>query len=288
MIKEENYIVSKKHSLVLCQYDLTLTEQKLICWLACKVEMKDKEFKKYNLSIKDFIKGLGTKDQTKYSTLPEIAKNLMRKVFEIEDGKTTHILSWLSCASYTKGSGIITLEFSPSLKNYLLELKDFYVQYKLWNVLKLRNKFSIGMYEFLKCKQFEYGNKKVLEVSLVDIKKYINCTNKSYNIYGNFNSKVLKKTQMELMKYTDIKFTYKPVKKGAKYDGLKIYITKNVIPQLSDAGELYDQIGIGDSEEIYKNALEDPKKDPIEDPAGDAAEDEYNIMMKKIMARDKN
>ena len=281
MIKEENYIVSKKNILVITQYDLTLIEQKLICWLACNVQIKDKEFKKYDLRIKDFIEGLGTNNQMKYTTLPEVAKNLMRKVFEIQEGKTTHIISWLSCATYTKGSGLITLEFSPTLKDYLLNLKDYYLTYKLWNVLKLKNRYSIKMYEYLKSKQFEFENHKTLEINLVDLKKYINCTEKSYSIFNNFNNKVLKPIQKEMEILTDLRFTYKPIKQGHKITGLKITMHKNKIPERSAGNELYDQLSL-DENELYQKAADkkiaaeqkaaqeeqgedEVKEDPVED-----------------------
>jgi len=61
----KDYIVTKSNKLINCDYDLSLQEQKMILTLASMVQPQDTEFKEYEFRIKDFIKLLGLKTQTK-------------------------------------------------------------------------------------------------------------------------------------------------------------------------------------------------------------------------------
>ena len=106
---DKNYIVTKANVLVTANYDLSLQEQKLILTLASMVQPTDEEFKEYQFKIKDFMELLGVQDKSKYIEIPKITKDLMKKVFEIKEGKDIIQLSWLSSARYKTGEGLVVL-----------------------------------------------------------------------------------------------------------------------------------------------------------------------------------
>ena len=163
----ENFLVTKSNDFIMkSAYDLSLEEQRLILVLASMVQPEDKEFKEYTLKIKDFMELIGVRDKNKYSKLPEITKNLMQKVFEMEkidlknNKKILVQLAWISGVIHSQnleevnqGTGEITLMFNPLLKDYLLELNGFYTQYKLCNVLSMKSKYSPRIYELIKFNQ---------------------------------------------------------------------------------------------------------------------------------------
>ena len=102
---DQNYIVKKSNYFIMnCNYDLSLEEQKIILTLASMVQPRDDEFKPYEFRINDFIQLLGVETQTKYTEIPKITKELMKKVFEIQEGNTLLQVAWLSSARYEKGS----------------------------------------------------------------------------------------------------------------------------------------------------------------------------------------
>ena len=114
---DKNYLVTKSNFFIMnSSYDLSLEEQKLILTLASMVQPTDEEFKSYKFKIKDFMKLLGVEDKSKYTKTPKITKELMKKVFEIEEGDTIIQTAWLCSATYKKGTGMVELEFSPKLK----------------------------------------------------------------------------------------------------------------------------------------------------------------------------
>ena len=125
---DKNFVVTKSNYFIKnSSYELSMEEQRIILTLASMVQPEDKDFKVYTIKISEFLELIGVVDQSKYTELPKITKELMRKVFEINDEKTGRFtqVAWLSAVTYEKNSGVIELEFSPHLKPYMLNLKGF-------------------------------------------------------------------------------------------------------------------------------------------------------------------
>ena len=220
---EKNYIVTKSNNLITSNYNLSVQEQKIILTLASMVQPEDKEFKPYIFKISEFMKIIGVDTKTKYSEIPKITKELMQKVFEIKRGNKLIQLAWLSSVEYEKGTGVVELEFSPKLKPYLLELKGLHTSYKLENILSLKSKYSIRIYEILKSNLF----KKHIEIELEDLKRMVGANEKAYNTYANFKSKVVFQAKKEIKKLTDLSFEFEEIKTGRKVTSLKFYINTN-------------------------------------------------------------
>lgn len=222
---KKDYLVTKANTLITASYDLSLQEQKLILTLASMVQPNDEEFKEYEFKIKDFMELLGVETQTKYTEIPKITKELMKKVFEIKEGNDIVQLSWLSSARYKVGEGLVILKFDSSLKPYLLQLKKLYTSYKLENILSLKSKYSLRLYEILKSQQF----KKYWEVDLEELKKIIGALEKSYLVYQNVKNRIILKAQQELKEKTDISFDFEEIKTGRKVTSIKFHIYNNHI-----------------------------------------------------------
>ncbi|MBU3157733.1 replication initiation protein, partial [Clostridium estertheticum] len=222
---DKNYIVTKSNNLINCNYDLSLQEQKIILTLASMVQPQDENFKPYIFKIKDFMKLLGIDNKSKYTEIPKITKELMQKVFEIKKGNKVTQLAWLSSAEYEKGTGMVELEFSPKLKPYMLGLKEFYTSYKLDNVLSLKSKYSVRLYEILKSNLY----RKYIEIEVEEFKNMVGSKEKAYNIYNNFKNRILIRAQKELIEKTDIKFDFEEIKTGRKVTSIKFIITSNKV-----------------------------------------------------------
>ena len=241
---DKNYLVTKSNSLITANYDLSLQEQKIILILASMVQPNDEEFMEYKFRVKDILDTLGLQDQSKYIELPKITKELMKKVFEIREGNEILQLAWLSSARYKTKEGILILKFSPDLKPYMLHLKELYTSYKLENILSLKSKYSLRVYELLKCNEF----KKKWEIELEELKKILGVTEKAYDLYSNFKMKVILQSQKELKEKTDIRFDFEEIKTGRKVTALRFYIHQNkaIINNRSTA---LDEISVDVSED---------------------------------------
>ncbi len=115
MSSKGQLIVTKSNDLVQAQYRLSTYELRIILLLASKVQMQDKEFKRYQFSVKEISKLLDIKSNSIYAHLQEITSGLLKKTFTIVKDESKLQLSWLASAEYFEGHGIIELEFSPKL-----------------------------------------------------------------------------------------------------------------------------------------------------------------------------
>jgi plasmid replication initiation protein len=226
---DKNYIVTKSNILINCSYNLTSQQQKIILTLASMVQPQDIEFKNYEFKIKDFIELLGVKDDKKYTAIPKTIEGLMKPFKILDDGDLIQI-GWLSSAVHKRKKGIILLRFDPTLKPYMLGLKEFYTSYKLENILSLKSKYSIRVYEILKSNLF----KKQVTIELQDLKNMIGVNEKSYNVYQNVKNRILIQAQKELKAKTDISFTYDEIKTGRKVTSINFYINANKTKNKAD------------------------------------------------------
>ena len=221
----KNYLVTKSNYFIMnSSYDLSLEEQKIILTLASMVSPEDEEFKTYKFKISEFMDLLGIKDRTKYSEVPKITKELMKKVFEIKEEDTLIQTAWLSGAKYKKGSGMVELTFSGYLKPYLLQLGTLFTKYKLSNILNMKNKYSPRFYELMKANEFKKQG--YIEIEIEELRKILKAEN-IYPKYNDFKRFVIETSQKELEKLSDIRFEFEEIKVARKVTELKFFIKAN-------------------------------------------------------------
>lgn len=222
---DKDYIVTKSNYFIMnSSYDLSLEEQKVILTLASMVQPEDEDFKTYKFRIAEFMTLLGVEDKSKYTEIPKITKELMKKVFEIEEGNRLIQTAWLSGAIYEKGTGCVELTFSSFLKPYMLKLSNMFTQYKLANILSMKSKYSPRIYEILKCNEFKKQG--FIEIKVDDLRKLIKADN-VYPKYNDFKRYIIERTERELKKISDISFEFEEIKTGRKVTSLKFYIKSN-------------------------------------------------------------
>jgi plasmid replication initiation protein len=245
---DKNYLVAKSNTLICGNTDLSVTEQKIILTLASMVQPQDDDLKTYDFRIKDFNKLLGIDGSTKYTELRAITKDLKKKVIEVYEGKDILQLSWLGGVRYRTREGIIEIGLDRGLKPYLIDLQGLYTTYKLENILKIKSKYSLRIFELLKSEEYK---KKSYIITLEELKTMMKI-NKTYDLYTNFKTRILNMAQRELKELTDITFKFKEIKTGRKVTSIQFFIEKNENWQKSEAGEDYNQLDLLDPEDIYK------------------------------------
>ncbi len=177
------------------------------------------------------MKLLGVENQAKYTEIPKITKELMKKVFEIEEGNRIIQSAWLSGTIYEKGTGCVTLKFNPDLKPYMLKLNNMFTQYRLANILSMKSKYSPRIYEILKCNEFKKQG--YIDLQIEDLRKLLKAEN-IYPRYNDFKRKIIEQTQRELKKLSDISFDFEEIKTGRKVTSLKFYIHSNKVKKTTE------------------------------------------------------
>lgn len=225
----KEFVVRKKNSLIMnTSYNLTLEEQRVILILCSMVKENDEDFKEYRFRIKDFLEMINVKDESKYTELPKIIKGLLSKPFEIREENKIIQLNWLCEVTYITNEGIIILKFSPTLKPYLLRLNELYTSYRLENVLDLKSKYSIRMYELLKCHEFKQRD---IEIELGELRRILGVEDSEYPMYGNFKQRVLNVAKKEVSKKTDVVFDFSEIKDGRRVTAVCFKIDTNIKPE---------------------------------------------------------
>lgn len=225
---KEKFIVSKSNKLINGRYSLGVNEQKIILTMISLIDINDKEFNKVTFTMIEISNLLNISVNNLYRDVRKIMRNLRKKDIFIDERDENGIgriieTSFVTTAIYDNKHGLLTLEFSNVLKPYLLELKGLFTSYRLDNALSLCSKYSIRVYEKLKCNEF----KKSFIWNIEELKEDLMLTKKSYNLYSNIKQKIILVSINDINKNTDIKVTFEEIKTGRKITAIKFYIKEN-------------------------------------------------------------
>ena len=151
-------------------------------YLNAQIKPWDKDFQDYNISVKDFCIYLEIDPSNAYQEFLNISDSLVGKTLKIRKGEDTIVTAWLSSAIYHNDEGMITLKFSPELREFLLELSSRFTSYSYNDVKHLRSTYSYRLYELLK----QYKNYKERTFDLDELKDIFQISN-CYSRYSDFN-----------------------------------------------------------------------------------------------------
>ena len=221
--------VKKSEQLVYGKYKLSATAQKLVTTVVSLVQKEDEYNKEYCILAKDFIEMSGTKTNDR-DALKNACEEILSKPLKISTGRGWLMANWCNDIEYVHEKGIITYKVSEKLKPYIIDLKNNYLKYDLKNILPLKSEYSIRVYEWLKdiynSKQ-RYNKKMIEEFEIGFIRERMLVPN-SYDTNKLF-TRVIDKAKQDLEEHTDIRFTYKALKKsgGNTFTHIEFTISKN-------------------------------------------------------------
>jgi len=208
----QELVVTKANDLIEASYRLNVCEQRVLALLVAQIHPDDEDFKPYRFKASELQALVESANKDEHKRLRTLVKGLAEKTLQIrrEHGGWL-VLSWLSSGEYIPGRGEVELEFSPKLKPYLLQLQERFTSYKLGNVVKLRSRYSVRLYELLK--QYEPLGKRSFE--LAELRRVLGLADNEYSTWHDFKKRVLEPALRELPKKTDLGFSYS-VRKRAR------------------------------------------------------------------------
>ncbi len=211
-IKKRGYMVVKDNQLIQkARYDLTALQQKLLCFVISKIKPRDKEFERYTISALEFAELAGIDKRHIYSDFKKMIDELDAKAQWIKIGDDTIKFRIFSEACYNNKQGSISVILNSQLKKYLLELSHNYAMYELWNILSLKSKYSVRLYELFK----SYAYQREITTDF-DTLKGLLCA-EHYKLYSKFKERVLEKSVREINEFTNLSVVYNPQKKGRSH-----------------------------------------------------------------------
>jgi plasmid replication initiation protein/SepF-like predicted cell division protein (DUF552 family) len=232
MPRSQVQIIRKANELVEARYRFDIWEMRVFAKMLMSIEHEDKDFSKYNIHINELLRdfNLGIAGDN-YAAVKEAVQKLQTKIIEIEKD-TPEGVKWFSTPllistegfKNTQDGNYISVQFHPTLKPFLIELKERYLQYDISNLWGLSSMYSIRIYELLK--QYERIGKRHFIVE--DLRVILGLEPTEYKLYGHFKDKIVLKAQRDLSEVTDISFTFEEKKEGRKVVGLTFFIEANM------------------------------------------------------------
>lgn len=228
--KSVNYPVIKHKDLIQkARYNLTVNQQKLIAYVISLIKKEDKDLMMYEISVSDFCELCGIDKTYFYTEFKDLLLDLDKKNFLVETDEKVFNFRWFSEFEYIKGKGKIRLQLNSNLKQYLIGLSERYTRYELYNILAIKGKYSIRIYELLK----SFYNRKFQkhleeEIEIEKIKKLLLAEN--YKDYRDFKKRVLEPSVKEINQYTDINMMYESIKEGKSIKRIKFIVDRKEYP----------------------------------------------------------
>lgn len=201
--------------------DLSVAEVKLVIYLISKLCAEDKDFKRVKFNISEYCDVCGIKKSGReYERIKQAIKNVRDKSYWIKNDDEEVLFTWIDTATLRKYE-TVELVLSEALKPYLLELSKSFTKFELINVLCLRSKYSIRLYQI--AKSYLWLGK--WEVDL-DRFREIMYIGEKYPQYKELQRNVINNSVKEINKYTDLTLKVSTKKRGRKIDKLIFEITE--------------------------------------------------------------
>lgn len=219
-------VVFKANELAVSRYDLTEHETKLIL---CGVALLDPTIENptiaertISFTYQQYAQMMGLTNDNAYQRLKSTTRDLMTRTVEIiyPTGATSErIFQWVNYAEFNRDTQSILLVFSEYILPYLFQLKKF-IKYNLEHVKAFENKYSMRVYEWLLKELTQRKTHKAnIEISITNFKFMMMMENhKSYNLYKEFNRKILTQIAKDLNAYSNMRLTI--AKRGRPADAL--------------------------------------------------------------------
>ncbi len=214
---QDMVIVRKSNDLIEARYKMTMWEvrvwDKFLSILRKEHEVKDE----YKIAISEIIQNYQLQDdkrafqriiqashalQDRYITNSTISRDEFRHL-------RSHIFASVETVVTNDGDSYILFEVPRKIKPILTATNERYKDFALENFIGISSFYSKRVYELLK--QYERIGERTFTID--DLRDVLAIEDNEYKLYGHFKKRIVDKAQEDLLRCTDISFTYEEVKK---------------------------------------------------------------------------
>lgn len=224
--QEPSAKVRKSNVFIDGRYRFNLQEQKILLQIISKIRMDEKDFSSYYVSWTE-LREISNNNLNSTKKIDESCEKLKNKTIKTRKDGVEDNFGFLSGWTVTPGKGV-SFRIDPGMRDMLLGLlgDGNFTLFNLECAMSLSSSHSIRLYEVLKSHQWK---KQPIIISLEDLKWSLDIDKNSptYSDFANFRTHILDKSQKAFKTYTDIVFSYYPIKEGRKVVSLEITVTDN-------------------------------------------------------------
>lgn len=226
---DKNMMVQIRNDGITANQDaMTTQEARLLRLVIMQINKTDKELSDYEINIQELAEFLGINTtQTLYDDIYNICDRLTKKRIAVKTESTKNPWSfhpWMAEASYD--GSVVKLALNQKIKDYVLNFRDLFTQYEMYNILELRSYYSIRIYEILKMKYTScYKNKNKFDFSLEELRGMTGTEDVLPQI-GSFKRAVIDMAEREINEKTDLLIKVEPIKRSRKYIGFRFIVNE--------------------------------------------------------------
>ena len=150
------------------------------------------------------------------------------------------------------GIWTVRLTCTPKAMQYFFNVEELgYLRYKLRSITSLTSRYTYLMFIYLEANRF----RKTWDVDLNELKEILGCDDDLYSEYKRFNERILKRCHTELIKKTECRYTYEPVRKGRAVGAIRFTLeTRADLPATFSEDDSAEQLTI---DTVFENVYED-------------------------------
>lgn len=233
---QETHMVQKSKPLFsLWKSELTLSEFKILDTYLSRIDSHKPEQREVVFEKGKLEELLGVKKINK-TNLEMRLVHLQKTTVNIGNGKNVDNITLFERAQAQQdefGIWKVRLTCTPSAMKYIFNVEKLgYLRYQIRCITSIKSLYSYIMFTYLEYNRF----RKSWEVPLEELKDVLNCTDDTYKEFKRFNDLILKKCQNELHEKTDIRYTYKTIKKGTRVVAIHFEL-ESLAKQISENSE---------------------------------------------------
>lgn len=213
------------------KYELTVLEQKMIGYILSMIKPNHTLSDNHIVfDIQTFCKicGIDYDNGGNYAYIKNALEKLAQNSFWIDYGEGEMLFQWIVAPYIRKNSGIIEIDIPKKIMPYLVELKEKFTVYQLYQILALKSSYSIKLYELL----LSYSFLEEYIFDLEEIKRLIQCPHKEYK---DFRRYALEPAIKEINEFTNLEVAWKAIKKGRSVQQIAFIIHKKADSEATEA-----------------------------------------------------
>lgn len=223
--------ITQANPLALSRQEMGLLTKRLLVLALSDITRDDHDLEPIRITAWEYAQIFNIRGKSIYSRIEESARELLEQTVQVKEPNGDWIMfQWVSEARYDSGRdsrdklACIELKIHDKLKPYLLQLRRDFSIIPTDQLLSFESFNSMRLFEVLYTASYG-GEKRYLHFDVDDLKLRLGLDGK-YERFKDFTY-VLDKAQGEFARYTCLRFEYRGVKVGRKYQQVDIEIIKN-------------------------------------------------------------
>lgn len=230
----KNRIVKKSNRTISSRVkDFSLTQMKIMNLAISELKEDSKPEEILTFQAVELLKAIGLGKN--HLELRKATRDMIRAIEIPESDGGISQVPIFTKIRYNLG-GTVEIKFHEDVIPLLIQAKKEYTKYYFENIQRLKSTYSIKLYEL--CKQYQNTKQKYREISIDELKFYLDIPKTKYKRYSHLKSKILLVAIPEINEKTDLLIDFEEQKKGRSVVGIRFnIIAKNDARIIEDKKE---------------------------------------------------